>query len=96
MARRSDVAHQVQRRYFRATIDSARNSVRYGSCRIAKLDGLGHCVLRTIHSYLLCSLLAGSFPGIVFGSRIVVRVPETELRLDLATMLITVAGRLVL
>ena len=60
---------------------------------IAVLD---HWVLGTIDWPLLCSLLAGSLPGIVFGSCIAVRIPDSFLRFGLATMLIIVAGRLVL
>jgi uncharacterized protein len=56
---------------------------------------LGHWVLGTIDWPLLCSLLAGSLPGIVFGSCTAVRVPESVLRFGLATMLIIVASRLV-
>ena len=40
-------------------------------------------------------LLIGSLPGIVIGSYCAVRVPETVLRLVLASVLILVAGKLV-
>jgi uncharacterized membrane protein YfcA len=39
-------------------------------------------------------LLIGSLPGIVIGSYLAVRVPETVLRLVLATVLVLVAGKL--
>jgi uncharacterized membrane protein YfcA len=39
-------------------------------------------------------LLIGSLPGIVIGSYCAVRVPETVLRLLLATVLILVASKL--
>jgi len=39
-------------------------------------------------------LLAGSLPGIVIGSYLATRVPETALRLLLAVTLIVVAGKL--
>jgi uncharacterized protein len=60
------------------------------------IAGLGHWVLGTIDWHLLCSLLAGSLPGILLGSCVAVRVPETVLRFGLATTLIIVASRLVL
>jgi uncharacterized protein len=60
------------------------------------IAGLGHWVLGAINWPLLCALLAGSLPGIVLGSCIAVRVPESVLRFGLATMLIIVASRLVL
>jgi uncharacterized protein len=60
------------------------------------IGGLGHWVLGAIDWPLLCALLVGSLPGIVLGSCIAVRVPESFLRFGLATMLIIVAGRLVL
>jgi uncharacterized protein len=58
--------------------------------------GLGHWVLGSIDCHLLGALLAGSLPGIVIGSYVSVRLPETILRLTLATTLLLVASRLVL
>ena len=58
--------------------------------------GLGHWVLGSIDWHLLGSLLVGSLPGIVLGSYVSVRVPETVLRFTLATTLLLIAGRLVL
>ena len=60
------------------------------------LAGIGHWTLGSIDWHLLGSLLAGSLPGIVLGSYVSVRVPETVLRATLAAMLLLVAGRLVL
>jgi uncharacterized protein len=60
------------------------------------IAGIGHWTLGSIDWHLLGSLLAGSLPGIVLGSYVSVRVPETVLRATLATMLLLVAGRLVL
>ena len=45
---------------------------------------------------MLGSLLAGSLPGIIIGSYYSVRVPETVLRVILATTLLLVAGKLAL
>jgi uncharacterized protein len=60
------------------------------------LAGIGHWTLGSIDWHLLGSLLAGSLPGIVLGSYVSVRIPETVLRATLVTMLLLVAGRLVL
>ncbi len=46
--------------------------------------GLGHWWLGSIDLHLLIPLLLGSVPGIVLGSYVVTRVPETALRLLLA------------
>jgi uncharacterized protein len=58
--------------------------------------GLGHWALGSIDWHLLGSLLAGSLPGIIIGSYYSVRVPETVLRVTLATTLLLVAGKLAL
>jgi uncharacterized membrane protein YfcA len=60
------------------------------------IAGIGHGVLGSIDWHLLGALLAGSLPGIVVGSYMSVRLPETVLRVTLATTLLVVAGRLVL
>jgi uncharacterized membrane protein YfcA len=60
------------------------------------IAGLGHWIVGSIDWTLLGSLVAGSLPGIVIGSHLSVRVPETVVRFGLATTLILVAGRLVL
>ncbi len=60
------------------------------------LAGLGHWMLGSIDWRLLEFLLAGSLPGIVIGSHFSVRVPDVVVRFSLATVLIVVAGRLVL
>jgi uncharacterized membrane protein YfcA len=63
---------------------------------MALVAGIGHWALGSIDWHLLGGLLAGSLPGIVFGSYLSVRVPETALRFTLATTLLLVAGRLAL
>jgi uncharacterized membrane protein YfcA len=55
--------------------------------------GLGHWILGSINWHLLGSLLIGSIPGIIIGSLIAPRVPETGLRLILATVLLLVCVR---
>ena len=56
--------------------------------------GIGHWALGSVDWALMGVLLIGSLPGIVIGSYCAVRVPETVLRLLLATVLILVAGKL--
>jgi uncharacterized protein len=56
--------------------------------------GIGHWALGAIDWPLMGVLLIGSLPGIVLGSYLATRVPETALRLLLASTLILVAGRL--
>jgi uncharacterized membrane protein YfcA len=58
------------------------------------LAGVGHWMIGTIDWHIFGSLLAGSLPGIILGSYVAVRVPESALRLLLAATLIIVAGKL--
>ena len=56
--------------------------------------GIGHWATGAIDWHLMGVLLVGSLPGILIGSYGAQRVPETALRLVLATTLILVAGNL--
>jgi uncharacterized membrane protein YfcA len=56
--------------------------------------GAGHWIMGAVDWHLMTSLLVGSLPGIVIGSYSAFRVPETALRLVLATTLILVATKL--
>jgi uncharacterized protein len=56
--------------------------------------GTGHWMAGAVDWHLMGSLLVGSLPGILIGSYSAVRVPETALRLVLATTLIVVATKL--
>jgi uncharacterized membrane protein YfcA len=56
--------------------------------------GTGHWATGEIDWHLMGVLLVGSLPGILIGSYFAQRVPETALRLVLATTLILVAGNL--
>jgi uncharacterized membrane protein YfcA len=56
--------------------------------------GIGHWALGSVDWALIGVLLIGSLPGIIVGSYFAVRVPETVLRLLLASVLILVAGKL--
>lgn len=59
------------------------------------IAGIGHWLLGSVDWHLIGSLLAGSLPGIFLGSYVSVRVPDTFLRLTLATTLIIVGSKLV-
>jgi uncharacterized membrane protein YfcA len=56
--------------------------------------GTGHWALGAVDWGLMGVLLMGSLPGIVIGSYSALRVPETVLRVALATVLILVAGKI--
>ena len=58
---------------------------------LTALAGIGHVWLGTVNFSLLTGLLVGSIPGIVFGSLIGKRLPETILRRVLALTLLSVA-----
>jgi uncharacterized membrane protein YfcA len=57
--------------------------------------GLGHWWIGAVNWPLLGGLLAGSIPGIVAGSYLAARVPESVLRPMLALTLVVIGGRLV-
>ncbi|MBR0825351.1 sulfite exporter TauE/SafE family protein [Bradyrhizobium manausense] len=56
--------------------------------------GIGHWALGDVDWSLMGVLLMGSLPGIVIGSYSATRVPETVLRLTLASVLVVVAGKI--
>jgi uncharacterized protein len=56
--------------------------------------GTGHWMLGSVDWHLMGVLLLGSLPGIILGSYSATRVPETVLRLTLASVLVVVAGRI--
>jgi len=58
------------------------------------LAGAGHLVGGSINLATLASLLIGSLPGIMIASAFAPRLPDTALRLVLATTLILVAVKL--
>jgi uncharacterized protein len=58
------------------------------------IAGIGHWVIGAVDWHIIGSLLVGSLPGIVLGSYVAVRIPETLLRLVLAATLIVVASKL--
>lgn len=57
--------------------------------------GIGHWWLGSMDWPLLTSLLSGSIPGIILGSYLSTRVPDSVLRPMLAAVLCIVGGRLV-
>jgi uncharacterized protein len=58
--------------------------------------GVGHWIAGTVIGTILLSLLVGSPPGVIAGSRAAGWVPERGLRLTLATVLTIVGGKLAL
>ena len=56
--------------------------------------GTGHWLLGAVDWHLMGVLLLGSLPGIIVGSYCAVRVPQTVLRVTLASILIVVAGNI--
>jgi len=56
--------------------------------------GIGHWALGDVDWALMGVLLLGSLPGIIVGSFSATRVPETVLRLTLASVLFVVAGKI--
>lgn len=61
---------------------------------LAAVAGFGHLWLGTVNFSLLSGLLIGSIPGIVLGSLIGKKLPETVLRRVLAITLLAVAAHL--
>jgi hypothetical protein len=56
--------------------------------------GAGHWMFGAVDWHLMGVLLLGSLPGIVIGSYGAVRVPQSVLRVALASVLIVVAGKI--
>jgi uncharacterized membrane protein YfcA len=59
------------------------------------IAGFGHWMMGSVNFPLLFSLLTGSIPGIIVGSLISTRMPDTILRPILASALALVGGRLI-
>ena len=58
--------------------------------------GLGHWSLGNVDFSLLGSLLLGSIPGIILGSRLSINVNRVHVRNGIAVMLAFVGGKLLL
>jgi uncharacterized membrane protein YfcA len=58
--------------------------------------GLGHWSLGNVDFSLLASLLVGSIPGIILGSRLSINVNRVYVRNGIAVMLAFVGGKLLL
>jgi hypothetical protein len=56
--------------------------------------GAGHWALGTVDWHLMGVLLLGSLPGIIIGSYCAVRVPQTVVRVALASVLVVVAVKI--
>jgi uncharacterized membrane protein YfcA len=63
---------------------------------ITLIAGAGHWALGSVDGAMLLSLLVGSIPGIVIGSYMTIRTPETTLRFALAIILMVVGAKLAL
>jgi uncharacterized protein len=59
------------------------------------LAGIGHWLIGSVNIDLIGTLLLGSLPGIVLGSRLAVRTPDRVLQFTLAIVLAVAGGRLV-
>jgi hypothetical protein len=57
------------------------------------IAGLGHWALGSINWQLLEALLIGSIPGIIFGSMLSSRIPETVVRITLSATLILICAK---
>lgn len=55
---------------------------------VTGVAGLGHFYIGNVDSWLVVSLLAGSIPGILLGSRLTTRLPEIAIRTGLLIMLL--------
>ncbi|HEX5507985.1 MAG TPA: sulfite exporter TauE/SafE family protein [Pseudolabrys sp.] len=58
------------------------------------IAGMGHWMFGAVDWQIMSSLLVGSLPGIFVGSYLTTRVPESALRIILATTLLVVASKL--
>jgi uncharacterized membrane protein YfcA len=58
------------------------------------VGGVGHWIMGSTDWHILGFLLMGSLPGIIFGSRVSIRVPDTALRLILAATLVIVGTKI--
>jgi len=61
---------------------------------LALIAGAGHLMLGNVDFALLANLLLGSIPGIVLGSLLSARAPESIIRNAIAFVLLLVAGKL--
>lgn len=61
---------------------------------LALTAGAGHLVLGNVDFGLLGNLLAGSIPGILLGSTLSTRIPEGQVRIAIALVLMFVGARL--
>jgi uncharacterized membrane protein YfcA len=62
---------------------------------LASVGAMGHLVMGTVSWSLAGSLLLGSIPGVVIGSRISARVPDSALRAVMAITLFISGIRLI-
>lgn len=63
---------------------------------LALVAGIGHWIVGSVDWAIFLALIIGSIPGILIGSYVAIRVPETALRVVLALVLVAVATKLAL
>ncbi|HLY07229.1 MAG TPA: sulfite exporter TauE/SafE family protein [Rhizomicrobium sp.] len=63
------------------------------SVPLTLVAGLGHWALGSIDWHLLGALLIGSIPGIVLGSMVSRRIPETAVRVTLSGTLVVICAK---
>ena len=63
---------------------------------LTMIAGIGHWLMGLSDLGILSSLLIGSIPGIVVGSLVAPRIPDSALRFMLASILLFAGGRLIL
>lgn len=63
---------------------------------LALVAGIGHWIVGSVDWAIFLALIIGSIPGILIGSYVAIRVPETALRVVLAIVLVAVATKLAL
>ncbi len=76
-----------------STSDLARTDVVHAAI-LTIAAGAAHIFVSTVDFHVTLLLLVGSLPGVIAGSRLTVRVPDTVLRLGLAGTLAFVGARL--
>ncbi|HEU0166232.1 MAG TPA: sulfite exporter TauE/SafE family protein [Chloroflexota bacterium] len=59
------------------------------------VSSVGHLALGTVDFNMTANLLIGSIPGVIVGSRLVLRVPEVPVRFALAAVLLVSAAKMI-
>ena len=59
------------------------------------VSSVGHLALGTVDFNMTANLLIGSIPGVIAGSRLVIKVPEMPVRFALAAVLLVSATKMI-